>query len=805
MFLRLDSRAVLIVALLLLSAFGFGTSFVEVHAAAATLFHDGFENCPVGATTAGCGPWVHGDDNHNAGCPGGISCHNGADIDQPNSDPFPNMLPPKGFHRVYDSGMIPVHSGSKALEILSDNKVGCKVATVTKNIAPVPGGGDIKIIDTWFYVPNNWLIGTPVPNASTRYPLYTLTISNPIGMGGYMRLSRFDISTNYQWAVFAGPSKTVLGSYPVSQDVWHHIQVAYDVSTGMLIDVVFDGVEPFGPLSVPVGSMNWDALLILENTRNVTAGELECVQDSGFQARTYFDDFSIIQTQSNAASQITVTSDQSGAGFVNVDGAAITTPQIFNWVVGSTHTVAANPSVPCGSGCQYAWSSWSDGGTQSHQIKVPSTSSVYAAIFQQQYYLAVDSAHGSSVPGSGWFNVGATVVPSVSSPVGGGAGTQYVCTGWGGSGSVPPSGSSCFVSFSIDAPSSISWNWKTQYYLTMQVSPPGGGSVTPSSGWEDSGANVMVQANTYSVFSSWSGSGVGSYSGVDNPVNISANGPITETANFIAVTQTLTTNVASGSGSVSPNCAEGCQEQVGSSVTLTAAPSSGWVFSSWAVTGASCTANSSSNPCIFAMPNNAVTASAIFSSAPALTVFGPMSPPSPPNGGKTTSTPVSLKVQVQSNGAPVPSASVAVFVDGVKKCSGASSSVGYFVCSYTATKATHSWYATASKTGFALGTSPTWTFTYNPSATTYAINAKIYFSNSANCRTVTVTVTLKDSKGNPIGYNYLQLSCTVLSNSEKLSMLNPGTYTVTITASGITPQSKISTITTSNTSASFSI
>ncbi|MGA8904763.1 MAG: hypothetical protein WB661_07120, partial [Candidatus Bathyarchaeia archaeon] len=74
-------------------------------------------------------------------------------------------------------------------------------------------------------------------------------------------------------------------------------------------------------------------------------------------------------------------------------------------------------------------------------------------------------------------------------------------------------------------------------------------------------------------------------------------------------TQTLTTNVASGSGFVSPNCPSGCSEVVGSSVTVTATPSPGWQFSAWSTqTGISC----STNPCTFSMPNNAVTLKATF-------------------------------------------------------------------------------------------------------------------------------------------------------------------------------------------------
>ena len=103
----------------------------------------------------------------------------------------------------------------------------------------------------------------------------------------------------------------------------------------------------------------------------------------------------------------------------------------------------------------------------------------------------------------------------------------------------------------------------------------------------------------------------------DNYVNgVLVSGTMTETAttsvSSTTTGQSLTTNVASGSGSVSPNCPSGCSEAVGSSISVTATPSANWQFSSWTTSGASCSNGSSSNPCTFSMPNNAVTVSATF-------------------------------------------------------------------------------------------------------------------------------------------------------------------------------------------------
>ena len=74
-----------------------------------------------------------------------------------------------------------------------------------------------------------------------------------------------------------------------------------------------------------------------------------------------------------------------------------------------------------------------------------------------------------------------------------------------------------------------------QYYLSTQASPLAGGSVSPGSEWLNSDEAVEIQATPaagYNFFS-WTGIGTDSYSGESNPVTITMNSPITETANFV--------------------------------------------------------------------------------------------------------------------------------------------------------------------------------------------------------------------------------------------------------------------------------
>jgi len=66
------------------------------------------------------------------------------------------------------------------------------------------------------------------------------------------------------------------------------------------------------------------------------------------------------------------------------------------------------------------------------------------------------------------------------------------------------------------------------------MSANSGGSVTPASGWFNGGQNVAISAQATSnySFSSWSGTGNGSYSGFNNPWQVTMNAAISEVASF---------------------------------------------------------------------------------------------------------------------------------------------------------------------------------------------------------------------------------------------------------------------------------
>jgi len=191
---------------------------------------------------------------------------------------------------------------------------------------------------------------------------------------------------------------------------------------------------------------------------------------------------------------ITITSNPvTGAGFLKVDGISITTPCTFTWTPSQTHTLQAISPVAAGTGVQYVFTVWSDCEGQTLNYVVPQTSATVTANYKTQYYLTVSSSYDSPTPTSRWFDAGTSINASVTSPWPTSAsGTRYVCIGWTGTGSVPSSGSGTSTTFTIGAPSSITWNWKTQYSVTF--SETGVGS-------DFTGTVVVIDGINYGVSS----------------------------------------------------------------------------------------------------------------------------------------------------------------------------------------------------------------------------------------------------------------------------------------------------------------
>jgi len=158
---------------------------------------------------------------------------------------------------------------------------------------------------------------------------------------------------------------------------------------------------------------------------------------------------------------------------------------------------------------------------------LPVTTITIASTPSGSGFVKVDGAT-ITTPWTFTWTVGSTHTLEALSPVTGGSGIQYIWVSWS-------DGAAQLHSYSVPSSSqTVAANYKTQYYLTLQVNPTAGGTVSPSSRWCDAGSVIPIQATASSgyLFSSWLGSGTGSYTGSLNPTTVSMNGPITETANF---------------------------------------------------------------------------------------------------------------------------------------------------------------------------------------------------------------------------------------------------------------------------------
>jgi len=105
--------------------------------------------------------------------------------------------------------------------------------------------------------------------------------------------------------------------------------------------------------------------------------------------------------------------------------------------------------------------------------------------------LVVASEIGTSTPAAGTheFDWGTEVLASVEAPAASG-GTKQACTGWTGSGSVPPSGTEPSVAFTLEENSEITWNWRTEHWIDVAVT--GGGTTDFAPQWFGEGTDVSV-------------------------------------------------------------------------------------------------------------------------------------------------------------------------------------------------------------------------------------------------------------------------------------------------------------------------
>ncbi len=181
---------------------------------------------------------------------------------------------------------------------------------------------------------------------------------------------------------------------------------------------------------------------------------------------------------------------------------------------------------------------------------------------------------GTVEPGSGQYPEGATVALAA-----------YPAQGWlfhewigAGDGSYSGPDSTPTIVMNSDITEVAVFTYIESYPLTMTAGP--GGSVTPPSGDYPNGATIEITAipDLGHSFVYWTGTGLGSYTGGDNPATITMLDAITEFATFQPESDVTLTTVADTGGTVTPPSGE---YPYGSVVTLEAVPDSGYAFAAW--------------------------------------------------------------------------------------------------------------------------------------------------------------------------------------------------------------------------------
>jgi hypothetical protein len=138
-----------------------------------------------------------------------------------------------------------------------------------------------------------------------------------------------------------------------------------------------------------------------------------------------------------------------------VDGVSYSSTQTFNWILGSSHSLAVSSPQSGGAGTEYVFTGWSDGGAASHNVTAPNSPVTYTANFGTQYQLTTvvsPAGSGSVTPASGQFFASGTVVSLTAT-----ANSGYTFASWSGN-VVAPGNSSTTITMSAPQTVTASFN-----------------------------------------------------------------------------------------------------------------------------------------------------------------------------------------------------------------------------------------------------------------------------------------------------------------------------------------------------------
>lgn len=248
--------------------------------------------------------------------------------------------------------------------------------------------------------------------------------------------------------------------------------------------------------------------------------------------------------------QVTITTSIGAPTQVLVDGAAYTAPFQTAWHPGSEHEISIEYSQSFAEGVVCDFSSWSDGGNQTHKV-APVSDTTFTADLLTQYLVTINSAHGNPI-GAGWFHAGSEVTIQVDSTVSLIPGTRYVFSGWQGRGDGAYTGINNPATFTLSAPVTETAIWQTQFALDVVTLPAGLAEIS-GSGWYAKGTEATTgkapaqvgAGETLRDFRYWMVDGV---KRTGNPVVVEMDTSHVAAAAYLGyITVNLETNVETGS------------------------------------------------------------------------------------------------------------------------------------------------------------------------------------------------------------------------------------------------------------------
>ncbi len=95
---------------------------------------------------------------------------------------------------------------------------------------------------------------------------------------------------------------------------------------------------------------------------------------------------------------------------ITVDDSTYTSPKLFNWLPGSTHSIGTTSPQSDTIGIRHFWTGWSDSGDITHTVSI-TTDTSFRADYTTEYYLTMNSGSGGTInPPDGWYQKGDSVV-----------------------------------------------------------------------------------------------------------------------------------------------------------------------------------------------------------------------------------------------------------------------------------------------------------------------------------------------------------------------------------------------------------